>query len=85
MECIISKCNNSVEILKFSATYNFAWQKSGGGHGPPGPPSFAGPDLIYGRWSARILILVGEFYEIIQQTQDFEHRELTGNLKFVTI
>ena len=44
MECIISKFNTPIEILKSSSTYNFAWQKSGVGHGPPGPPSFAGPE-----------------------------------------
>ena len=45
MECIISKFNTSVEILKSSYTYNFAWQKSGGAMAPrPPPPSFAGPE-----------------------------------------
>ena len=43
MKCIISKCNTSVEILKSSTTYNFAWQKSvcvcvWGGAWSPGPP-----------------------------------------------
>ena len=40
MECIISRFDNSVEILKSSATYNFAWQKSGGAMLPPAPPQF---------------------------------------------
>ena len=35
MECIISRFNTSVEILNSSATYNFAWQKSGGAMAPP--------------------------------------------------
>ena len=33
MEDIISKFNTTVEILKSSATYNFAWQKSFAGPG----------------------------------------------------
>ena len=39
MEFIISKFHASVEILKSSATFNFAWQKS-----------FAGPDIVTGKW-----------------------------------
>ena len=44
MECIISRFNTSVEILKSSATYNFAWQKSGGPW-PFRPPPVL-PDLL---------------------------------------
>ena len=45
MECIISRFNTSVEILKSSATYNFAWQKSGGAMAPPAPPVLPGLPL----------------------------------------
>ena len=51
MECIISKFNTTVEILKSSTTYNFALQKSvcvcvcvGGGM-LPRPSSFCGPEI----------------------------------------
>ena len=42
MEFIISKFHASVEILKSSATFNFAWQKSGGAMAPKSPPVLPG-------------------------------------------
>ena len=41
---IISKFNTSVEI-KSSATYNYAWEKSGEAMAPPAPPTVL-PSLI---------------------------------------